>query len=328
MYEKQNRNAAKGAVSGMGQRGHLTREGFDQLLDVSYKSITVDQLRISFHGLRYDFQQGFPVTPHIHDFFEFHYILDGRVKTRVNDVERTYIPGQYYIMTPMSVHSHAYFEPPDNTCSSFALRWKLERIPTNQTNPELDLVKFVLDKAPPLALNDYNDSIADMLDHIIACAEEKCTRAELLLKLSCLLVAISSQYTALQETVKPLPAMPDTTQNILLSSVAYIEQHCNEPISASDVAANIPISYSHLARLFSQYMKSSVNTYITRVKIDRASHLLMTTDMSVNEISREIGYSSLSYFSNTFKNTLGQSPKEYRYRYKQRYFKGDPAVLL
>lgn len=312
----------------MNKKGHLTREGFDHLLDVSYKSITVDQLRISFHGLRYDFQHDFPIAPHIHDFFEFHYILDGSVKTRVNEVERTYFPGQYYVMTPMSVHSHAYFKPPNNTCESFALRWKLERVGAEQTNPDLDLVKFVLDKAPAIPIDDLDDSISNMLDHIIACAMDHCARIELLLKLSCLVVAVSNRYAALQETVKPLPAMPDSTQNILLASVAYIERHCNEPISASDVAAHIPISYSHLARLFSQYMKSSVNTYITRVKIDRASHLLMTTDMSVNEIAREIGYSSISYFSNTFKNTLGQSPKEYRFRYRQRYFQGDPAVLM
>lgn len=307
---------------------HLTREGFDHLLDVSYKNITVDQLRISFHGLRYDFQSGHPVAPHIHDFFEFHYILTGCVKTRINEIERTYYPGQYYIMTPLSVHSHSYFDPPNNTCSSFALRWKLMRVNAEETNPELDLAKFVLDKAPPVAIDDLDNSISGMLDHIIERAEGKCTRAELLLQLSCLIVTISSRYVALQSTVKPLPSMPNSTQNILLASVAYIERHYSESISASDVAAHIPISYSHLARLFSQYMKTSVNTYITRVKIDRATHLLMTTDMSVNEIAREIGYSSLSYFSNTFKNTLGQSPKEYRYRYKQRYFQGDPAVLM
>ncbi len=312
----------------MGKHGNLTREGFDHLLDVSYKSLTIDQLRISFHGLRYDFQHDFPIAPHIHDFFEFHYILEGRVKTRVNDVERTYFPGQYYIMTPLSVHSHSYFDPPDNTCESFALRWKLERVPAGETNPELDLVKFVLDKATPFPVDDLNDSIANMLDHIIARAAENCTRTELLLKLSDLIVSVSAQYVNEQSAVRPVTTLPDSTQNILLASVAYIERHCNEPISASDVAANIPISYSHLARLFSQYMKSSVNTYITRVKIDRASHLLMTTNMSINEIAREIGYSSLSYFSNTFRNTLGQSPKEYRYRYKQRYFRGDPAGLM
>ena len=311
----------------MNDKGHLTKEGFEHLLDVSYKSITVDQLRISFHGLRYDFHQGAPVAPHIHDFFEFHYIMEGSVKTRVNEVERAYYPGQYYIMTPLSVHSHDYFDPPNDVCESFALRWKLLRVGAEETNPELDIVKFVLDKAPPVAVDDLHNSIMDLLDHIIASAEAKCTRAELLLMLSCLIVAISNRYAALQTTVKPLPAMPDATQNILLSSMAYIEGHCSEPISASDVAANIPISYSHLARIFSQYMKTSVNTYITRVKLDRAIHLLMTTDLSVNEIAREIGYSSLSYFSNTFKNTLGQSPKEYRYRYRQRYFQGDPAFL-
>lgn len=306
----------------------LNREGFDHLVDIAYRNVVIDQLRFSFHGLRYDYQHGNPVAPHIHDFFEFHYILAGKVKTRVNDVERTYFPGQYYIMTPLSIHSHSYCEPPNSTCESFALRWKLERVNSEQANPELDLAKYVLDRAPPLPIQDSNHTIAGMMNHIISCAEQKCSRTELLLLVARLIMMISQQCKGLQDSENPRKTLPDATPKILLSSVAFIEQHYAEPISASDVAANIPISYSHLARLFARHMKSSVNTYITRVRIDRASHLLMATDISIKSVSSEVGYASLSHFSNMFKKTMGQSPRDFRTRYRKRYFFGDPAALL
>ena len=59
----------------MYQNAYLTREGFDLLVDVGYKCIVIDQLKISVHGIRYDFQHGRPVAPHMHDFFEFHYMV-------------------------------------------------------------------------------------------------------------------------------------------------------------------------------------------------------------------------------------------------------------
>ena len=48
---------------------HLTREGFNALNDVGYRSVTVDQLKITFHGIRYDTRYGDTSAPHMHDFF-------------------------------------------------------------------------------------------------------------------------------------------------------------------------------------------------------------------------------------------------------------------
>lgn len=312
----------------MYQNAYLTREGFDLLVDVSYKSIMIDQLKVSFHGIRYDFQHGRPVAPHMHDFFEFHYILSGKVKTSVNSVERVYNPHQYYIMTPLSVYSHAYFDPPDNTCASFAMRWKLERVEAEQNNPELDYVMYMLNTAQPLPVDDLHHSIANFMNRIIRSAAEQCTRTEQMIRLVDMIFAISRQYAAASNTARPQMGLPDAIPQILINSIAFIDEHYKQPISAADVAAHIPISYSHLARLFAKHMKTSINAYITRVRLDRASHLLMTTDLDISSIALEVGYASLSHFSNVFKKTFGQSPRDFRVRYKRKYFLGDPVGLL
>ena len=260
-------------------------------------------------------------------FFEFHYIIDGFIKTKVGNVERTYGPGQFYVMTPLSIHSHTCCEEPNNYCISFALRWEWQRLKSDDTNPELDSIKYSLDSAQSQIMEDYHESIAKKLNSIINLALQDSSRSELLLHLAGLIVFIGSRYVSVKGTERQLPAMPKAAETILKHSIEYIEHHYSETISPSDVAASIPISYSHLARLFSQYMNSSVSHYITCVKMDKATHLLLTTDMDINDVAQATGFSSLSYFSYTFKNLLGLAPRDFRVYWRGRYFKGDSAVL-
>jgi AraC-like DNA-binding protein len=44
----------------------------------------------------------------------------------------------------------------------------------------------------------------------------------------------------------------------------------------------------------------------------RACELLLTGNRSVSDVSHEIGFSSVSYFINTFKEHTGTTPKQYQ----------------
>ena len=48
------------------------------------------------------------------------------------------------------------------------------------------------------------------------------------------------------------------------------------------------------------------------VRLKMASRLLATTDMPVKVITRNVGYTSRSYFSRAFHEAYGQSPADYR----------------
>jgi AraC-like DNA-binding protein len=54
--------------------------------------------------------------------------------------------------------------------------------------------------------------------------------------------------------------------------------------------------------------------YILKTRIAMAKELLCEADMSVTEISESCGFSSISYFSRTFKNETGMSPLKYKKR--------------
>ena len=54
--------------------------------------------------------------------------------------------------------------------------------------------------------------------------------------------------------------------------------------------------------------------YLTSMRLEKATELLINTNMRSNEISYEIGYQDAHYFSYIFKKKFGMTPKEYRTR--------------
>lgn len=304
---------------------HLSREDFAALQDVGFRSVTVSQLKLTFHGLRLDTLRGWTCAPHLHDFFELHYVLKGAVRTKVGDVERVCRAGEYYLMTPLSIHSHAC--APDEELVSFTLRWEWQRVDCDEVLSELDSVKFALDCAQALVMDDPNRAVARQMDEIAALALQGRSRAEVLLRLAGLIVFIGRQYAAVRTAGRALPVMPKAAERILQRTIELIERSYALSLSPSDVAASVPISYSHLARLFQQYMRTTVGHYIARVRMDKATHLLLTTDMDVLDVARATGFSSLSYFSSAFKEMLGLSPREYREYWRKHYFENDLTVL-
>lgn len=55
-----------------------------------------------------------------------------------------------------------------------------------------------------------------------------------------------------------------------------------------------------------------VNDYINRLRIEQAMSLLVNTNLNINEISCEVGFTYPRYFSSTFKSMTGMTPKQFR----------------
>ncbi|MBP3691913.1 MAG: helix-turn-helix transcriptional regulator [Clostridia bacterium] len=62
---------------------------------------------------------------------------------------------------------------------------------------------------------------------------------------------------------------------------------------------------------FRQVYGETIISYINRKKITEAKKLLRGTDLNLTEISSQVGFSSVYYFSRTFKQYEKQSPTSY-----------------
>jgi AraC-like DNA-binding protein len=72
------------------------------------------------------------------------------------------------------------------------------------------------------------------------------------------------------------------------------------------------VGYSWFRRMFKNYTGLSPRQYCLQLKIIRAKELLQSTELSVKEISYELGFESIHYFSRIFKKKTGINPTKFR----------------
>lgn len=94
----------------------------------------------------------------------------------------------------------------------------------------------------------------------------------------------------------------------------YIDTHSEEKIRARDLACLVGYTEYYLTHKFREETGVSVSGYVKRAKIDRAKILLRSTDLSIQELSDRLSFSSRNYFSKVFSELEGCTPMEYRER--------------
>ncbi|MFD1953582.1 helix-turn-helix domain-containing protein [Paenibacillus thailandensis] len=95
-------------------------------------------------------------------------------------------------------------------------------------------------------------------------------------------------------------------------AVSYIDEHYRELEGLDDIAAASGSSKYHLSRMFKASTGLSPMAYAAKVRIEKAVQLLRSTELTVEEIAREVGYANGSYFSKAFRGRTGFPPSEFR----------------
>jgi DNA-binding response OmpR family regulator len=94
---------------------------------------------------------------------------------------------------------------------------------------------------------------------------------------------------------------------------AMIEKHMsNSELHVNDIARELGMSRVQVYRKVKALLGYSVNDYIISVRLKKAKHLLLNTDKTIAEISTEVGFSSPTYFSTSFKLKFNLSPRDFK----------------
>lgn len=78
------------------------------------------------------------------------------------------------------------------------------------------------------------------------------------------------------------------------------------------LAEKLEHSYGYLSNLFSEVTYTSIENFIIIQKIEYTKQLLLTTDLSLTEISFKLNYSSVAHLSTQFKNATGITPSAFQ----------------
>ena len=92
----------------------------------------------------------------------------------------------------------------------------------------------------------------------------------------------------------------------------YIKEHCDENLTASDLAQRCFYSLEHFSRKFKRLAGKSFTRYLTETRLDKASDLLIASRKTVDAIMLESGFRSRGEFYKKFEKRFGVTPSEYR----------------
>lgn len=96
----------------------------------------------------------------------------------------------------------------------------------------------------------------------------------------------------------------------------YLHKFYTEPISIEELAEMAFMSPAAFHRNFRRQTKTTPFGYVSRLKLGRASALLIEGELRINAIASTVGYSSLAQFNKEFKRLKGMTPREFAHQYR------------
>lgn len=91
-----------------------------------------------------------------------------------------------------------------------------------------------------------------------------------------------------------------------------LNESTTDPFSLDELASVAGVSPFHFSRAFKQSTGSTPLGYFTRLRMDRARHLLESTSLPIAQVSLDVGYLSPSHFAALFRRAYGVTPARYR----------------
>jgi AraC-like DNA-binding protein/ligand-binding sensor protein len=92
----------------------------------------------------------------------------------------------------------------------------------------------------------------------------------------------------------------------------FILENFVKKISLKEIAAVAGLSPPYFSTIFKEEMGENLSKYLNRLRVEKASHLLLETEMSLSEIAACCCFEDQSWFSKIFKAYTGISPGKYR----------------
>lgn len=218
-----------------------------------------------------------------------YYIISGNAYISFSSEKFALNPGNWYIL-------------PAGFSFSFNCSHKMEHLFFHITLSGPDGIDLLGNLKSPVFLPDHSNP-----DHYFKqCLQE-----------NNLLTAITVKgkiYSKVLKLIENKSVLPDTIVNspCVKKAVEFINKNLNRKLTLTNIAESAYVSNCTLTRKFKKELKITVQEYIQAQRMFKAVQLLKHTQMSIAQISENLGFSEQFYFSRCFKNHFGISPSEYR----------------
>lgn len=242
---------------------------------------------------------------HKHSFFEVCYVLDGQGVYVENDIDYILEDGTFFCSRPGVTHQI-------KSETGLNLLYVAFEVIENQTTLEEAKRFQMLSTDAEVCIHSGKTSPTALLWRTLLIPEqpERSLQTDQLPLLAHCLVSSFADLFINHQHYK-LPAMRRSNA-LLQQAKLYIRDNLDQPLTLETLSAYMHVSQRHLTRLFTEGIHESFSRFVRQERIDKAVYLLKTTDLSIKEIAKKIGFSSVHSFTRTFTAEKEIPPGKYR----------------
>ena len=115
---------------------------------------------------------------------------------------------------------------------------------------------------------------------------------------------------------KPLPVLDHA--DLFADTVAWVQEHLDEPVTVEDLAARSAMSPRTFARRFLAATGTTPYQWLLSQRVQLAQRLLEVSDSSIETVARKSGFSTASNLRKHFGRVVRTSPQAYRHAFQDR----------
>ena len=286
---------------------HLGEKIIFEALDLS-DEINVKAIANVF---QFRFSEKYTFPGESHDMYEFYYVIEGNMKTMLGDSTVLLSAGNFIIVPPWVKHA---MNPNKSYTHAMSIGFIAEGIDDNLICSKIGVISDSasnrLNAILKLYIENVNADLTGKLHNPPRPGKIFGYKQMIKNELEALLLEITQSFKDKNLNEKKLVSTKDLTIAEMVKK--YIDEHIHEKIQLNKVAESFHYSTSHICRAFKAKYTETVISYTLRNKIIEAAKFIEQGKKSFQEISDELGFDSVQYFSTIFKKYAHITPKEFK----------------
>lgn len=254
-------------------------------------------------------KRAFHIPVHWHDEIEIIYVKEGKLSIYVQEEIYQAYAGEVVFVNTGELH---FMESDNLSVSYYTILFPLEFI-SFQTEDLLEQQILQPLRVKNLFLSTYIKEektkwrIMELLDKIIEINEKKEGTYQLCTRI--MLLEILELFIKNDMFFKPLFTHASSLQREMIS---YIQKHYTEKVTLQMLADEFHLSEKYISVYFKKHFSISFMQYVGHLRMTKAKHLLLSTDLSITEVALSCGFLSVNLFIRNFKERYQVTPLRYR----------------
>ena len=270
----------------------------------------------------FELDKNFKHPQEAHDFWEMVYIEKGDVLCTANGKQFALHEGEAYFHCPHEVHTLSANgkEAPSVviisfTCKSEAIRFFEQRQIAADRSLSRLIHLIVEEGRGTFDLSCANPEVRKM-----PLLEKPALGGLQLLKNYLESLLIRMMRLVSEDADAPAAFLPQDEFDGYISRqiVSLLSQNLHRRLTVEDICRELNYNKSYIFKRFKSDTGYPIMAYFTKLKIERAKHLLRKEHLTVSEIAEMLAFDTPNYFSKTFKKQVGMTPLAYRKYYARK----------